>query len=373
MKLIYLIAGTYRPAGMERVLANKANWLSRHGYDILVVTTDQMGREPAFRFEPGIRHIDLGVNYEENNGGSFADKLLHYPLKQIRHRRHLSRLLRAEKADVVVSMFCNDAAFLPKIKDGSHKVLEIHFSRFKRLQYARSGLWALADRLRSANDARIVRRFEKFVVLTREDRGYWGDMPNITVIPNAQTFTCPEPATLDSRQVLAVGRYAYQKGMERLLDAWKAIPEAIRVGWTLRIAGDGECRPQLEAQALELGISGSVIFGQSDDMLNEYMNSSIVALSSRYEGLPMVLIEAQSAGLPIVTFTCKCGPLDVVTDGVDGLLVPEGDVVSLAEKLGLLMSDAAMRKRMGAAAYKAGERYAEEAIMRQWTDLFEGL
>ena len=62
MKLIYLIAGTYRPAGMERVLAVKANWLSRHGHEVMIVTTDQRGRQPAFVLEPDIRTIDLGID-----------------------------------------------------------------------------------------------------------------------------------------------------------------------------------------------------------------------------------------------------------------------------------------------------------------------
>ena len=68
------------------------------------------------------------------------NKLLHYPFKQRKHKKRLTDLLSELKADVVVSMFCNDASFLWKIKDGSKKVLEIHFCRYKRLQYARTGV-----------------------------------------------------------------------------------------------------------------------------------------------------------------------------------------------------------------------------------------
>ena len=108
-------------------------------------------------------------------------------------------------------------------------------------------------------------------------------------------------------------------------------------------------------------------------MKQEYLNSSIFALSSRYEGLPMVLLEAQAAGLPIVSFTCKCGPRDVVTDGVDGILVEEGDVRGLAKALKRLMDDRELRRKMGEAAYKASDRFDEEKIMRQWLQLFEEL
>ena len=161
MKIIYLIAGTYRPGGMERVLAGKTNWLVDHGADVLVVTTDQRGRKPFFEMDGRIRHVDMDINYEDNNGGSFLNKLLRYPAKQLRHRISLTRLLKKERANIVVSMFCNDASFLPCINDGSRKVLEIHFSRYKRLQYGRKGLWALADRWRSGNDRRVALRIKR--------------------------------------------------------------------------------------------------------------------------------------------------------------------------------------------------------------------
>ena len=100
----------------------------------------------------------------------------------------MTTLLKELKPDIVISMFCNDASFIPSIKDGSKKILEIHFSRFKRLQYGRKGLWRLADWWRYKTDARVVSRFDKFVVLTHEDKEYWGNLRNMCVIPNARTL-----------------------------------------------------------------------------------------------------------------------------------------------------------------------------------------
>lgn len=373
MKIVYNIAGTYRPAGMERVLAMKANWLASRGHQVTIVTTDQRGREPAFFFNPSIRFVDLGIDYETNNGGSFFDKLVHYPGKQRQHRKELTRLLMELRPDITVSMFCNDASFIPKIKDGSRKVLEIHFSRFKRLQYGRKGIWALADRFRSGRDATVAGRFDKFVVLTQEDREYWGDLRNITVIPNARTFVFDKPSSLDSNVVLAAGRYGFQKNFQALVDVWSRLDPSVRDGWILRIAGDGEDREELERLIAGKGLGASIILGPSDRMEELYANASVYAMTSRYEGLPMVLLEAQSAGLPIVSYRCKCGPLDVVTDGVDGLLVEEGNVDAFTSALGKLMSDPELRTKMGAAAYSASERFEEEGIMKQWEALFESL
>lgn len=370
MKLIYLIAGTYRPAGMERVLALKANHFSSRGDDVLIVTTDQRGRESAFTLDPSIRAVDLGIDYELTNDKGFLSKTLAYPFKELRHRRRLTELLKKEKADVVISMFCNDASFVPDIKDGSQKILEVHFSRFKLLQYGRKGLWAVADRLRSRKLGDIASRYDHFVVLTEEDKGYWiKDFPQlesrICVIPNPRTFE-PEVLTAEDKKkvVLAAGRYCEQKNFSHLVQAWKLIPDDVRKDWTLRIAGDGPLRPSLQAMADE-----SVILGPASDMAREYGNASLFALSSKYEGLPMVLLEAQAAGLPVVSYECKCGPRDVVTDGIDGFLVQEGDISGFAGKLALLMEDEGLRTGMAAAALQSSERFASDKILNEWDSL----
>lgn len=366
MKILYTIAGLYRPAGMERILSDKANYLAGKGYDVTIVTTEQKGRPVAFPLHPSVRTIDLGIGYEDNNGGSFFSKLMSHPFKQRRHRRLLERTLKEERPDITISLFCGDEGFLPSFRDGSKKVLEVHFSRFKRLQYGRKGLWALSDQLRSRKDYRAVRRFDRFVCLTNEDYGYWGNPENGRVIPNFIDKMPEKPSPLTERTVLAVGRYMYQKGFERLIEAWRLLPE--RHGWTLRIVGGGPDREALKQQAQGLDIE---IPGPSNDMAGEYARASVLALSSRYEGLPMVLLEAQSWGLPLVSFDCKCGPRDVITDGEDGLLVPEGDVAALARALTKLMESPELRIRMGAAGRCNAARWDKEKTMQQWIRLFQ--
>lgn len=374
MRIIYCIAGTYNSGGMERVLTNKANYLVNQGHDVIIVTTDQRGQDSFFLLDKRIVCYDLGINYEKNNGKSFINKLLYYPFKQWKHKKRLTNLLNNLHADIVVSMFCNDISILPQINDGSKKVLEAHFSRFKRLQYGRKGLWKLADEWRSKNDERVVSHFDRFVVLTKEDRKYWGNIPNMQVIPNARTYTFNQPAKLDNKTVIAVGRYNYQKGFDRLIEAWSLVCRKID-DWQLGIIGDGDLRQDLLCQIAKKGLNGKVVLKKmsSDEMKDAYLNASIFALSSRYEGLPMVLLEAQAAGLPCVSFACKCGPKDVIDDGVNGFLVDDEDVRGLADRLLYLIEHDDLRKRMGESAYQNSERYAEEAIMRRWQNLFQEL
>ena len=373
MKIVYCIAGTYNSGGMERVLANKANWFAHQGYDVTIITTEQKGREPFFSLDKRITCHDLGIGYEENNGGTFFNKLLHYPFKQYRHRKRLAKLLEQIKPDITVSMFCNDVSFLPKVKDRSKKVLEIHFSKFKRLQYARKGLWRLADIYRNKREEQQVRRFDRFIVLTEEDKGYWGNLPNIEVIPNARTFSPTTIATLDTRRVVAIGRYTHQKGFERLIEAWNKVYRQ-HSDWKLDIIGEGEELLALQTLIDHYNIAESCrLCPPTNNMDAVYRNASIIAMSSRYEGLPMIMLEAQAYGIPIVAFNCKCGPMDVITDGIDGYLVTEGDCEELAQRIANLMKDDKRRLQMGKEAHKSSGRYSEENIMYKWTTLFQQL
>ena len=112
MKIAYCIAGTYNSGGMERVLANKANYLSGRGHEVVIITTEQRGQSPFFKLDERIRCHDLGINYETNNGKSLLNKVIRYPLKQWKHKRRLTTTLKQIKPDITVSMFCNDASFL---------------------------------------------------------------------------------------------------------------------------------------------------------------------------------------------------------------------------------------------------------------------
>ena len=379
MKIVYLIAGTFNAGGMERVLSNKANWLAAYGNDVSIITTDQRNRKPYFALDGRIKTYDLSINYDADNG-HLLSKLFHYFIRQRQHRKRLTTLLKQLKADVVICMFNNDVSFVYKIQDGSRKILEAHFSKNKKLQYGRKGLWRLADTWRTWREERMVKRYDRFVVLTHEDKALWGNLHNITVIPNARTFKPDRHAELTEKRILAIGRLDYQKGFDRLIDIWARVkrslspnpPEEGRDSWRLDIVGDGPLREELQTKINQLGLQESVhILSPTSDILSLYLRSSIFVMTSRYEGLPMVLIEAQSCGLPIVAYACPCGPRDIITDGIDGYLVTDDDTETFADKLLKLMGDETLRQRMGEAAVESSERFTEERIMPQWQAVFQ--
>ncbi|MCI1648479.1 MAG: glycosyltransferase family 4 protein [Bacteroides sp.] len=373
MKIVYCIAATYNSGGMERVLVNKANYLVCRGYDVCVITTDQGGRPSFFELNDCIRQYDLRVNYERNNGKSFLNKLFYYPLKRYKHKHRLKSLLMQLRADIVISMFCNDVFLLPGIHDGSCKVLEIHFSKFKRIQYGRRGLWRLADWYRSRMDECVVSKFHRFIVLTHEDAEYWGNLPNMLVIPNALSFYPGQIATLNNKRVIAIGRYDYQKGFDRLIQVWNLV-HRLQPDWVLDIIGSGELAGKLQSQIDMNGLQNSIALrSPTNHIEEEYLASSLFVMTSRYEGLPMVLLEAQACGLPIVSFACKCGPKDLITDGENGFLVADGDVELMAIRLVELMKNETLRRKMGDNARVNAGLFLEKKVMDKWEDLFHEL
>lgn len=372
MEILYQIHSTYNPGGMERVLLNKVRYfVEEMGWDVTVVTTDQHERPSFYPFPSAVKMIDLGVNYSDDNGKPFFKKLSGYFRRRQEHKKRLKALLEKERPDVVDCFYPGECSFVPSLRDGSKKVMELHQSKLFHHQYNRSGLMGLADKVRARMDERLVRRFDRFVVLTQEDKEMWDKMPGIRVIPNAANFIAEKYSDCTKKRVIAVGRLDYQKSFDRLIQVWEKVHPQMP-DWRLDIFGQGEWKEMLQGMIDERVLQNTVRL--NDPIRNigkEYSESSMLVMSSHYEGFPMVMIEAMACGLPAVCFDFKCGPRDIIVEGENGLIVPDGDIEALAEAMVRLMKDDELRKRMGENARKVVETYSEEKVMSKWLQLYE--
>ena len=375
LKLVYITPALYMAGGVERVLTLKANYFADHfGYDITIILTEGKNKPLFYPLSDKIKVINLNIGFEELWTCSFAKKVLVYLKKQRQFKKALTKELMRIHPDVTVSLLRREINFLNDIKDGSRKIGELHVNRanyrnfetndsnFIKNLFAKFWMYSLVSKLK---------HLDQFIVLTEEDKKAWAELPNISVIPDPLSFSPTQKSSLSVKRVIAVGRYVYQKGFDLLLQAWATI-ERQYPDWQLAVFGDGNRTPY-EQQMKELGIDDSRchLYGPTTDIQQEYVNSSLFAFSSRFEGFGMVLVEAMACGLPVVSFDCPCGPKDIVRDSEDGILVENGNIKLFASSLSKLMSDEALRQSMSKAALKNVQRFSMEQIAEQWRNIFE--
>jgi glycosyltransferase involved in cell wall biosynthesis len=223
--------------------------------------------------------------------------------------------------------------------------------------------------------ASIYPRLDIVSTLTEGDaeayRRHLGGGTRVECMPNGVPDIGGHRAVLDEKVVVAAGRLGRQKGFDRLLRSWARVI-GDHPGWQLKIFGSGVDMKPLRRQIRRLGIEDSAqMMGFTSNLHEEMSRASLYVMSSRKEGFPMVLLEAMAVGLPVVSFDCPTGPRDIIREGVDGHVVPEGDVDALAAAMGGLMGDPERRKAYGRAAVEGARRYDIAAITRRWEELFE--
>lgn len=373
MKILYCTPQLYGAGGLERVLSIKMNALVARGHDIVVVTTDQKGRDPFFALSPNIQLIDLALNYKDDFANPIWKRLTLLYQKRKKHKHALSRVIASCLPDVIISTFHEEVSFLPDIAGRIPLIVERHTSKddmmLEHKSHRLSPRWLL-HKLYCYNDERYAARFDRLVLLTQEDRKKW-PLYNVEVIPNPLSLSGNAKAPLGGKIALTIGRYTEQKDFATLIDIWSLVDRQQRLGWQLHIVGDGHLKERLQEQIISLGLDGEVRLLPPRRHVEElYREADIFLLSSRFEGFCMVLLEAIHMGLPVISFACPSGPRDIIEGTGAGYLLAPGDKVGFAEQLAVLMSDLELRKKMGQNGIERAKQYNVDHIISLWEKLF---
>lgn len=379
MKLLYMTPGIYNSGGTERVLSMKVNYLiEKYGFKIVIVTTDQKDRGRFFNFNAQITHYDLNINYCDDISLPLIKLSFIRRKKNREYKVKLLDIIEKEKPDICISMFGKEFDFLPQLNLPCKIVAELHFSqKFRENSYLsvhKGFLWKIIARYRTRQMIKTSQSFDRVVVLTKEDLKSWCQTSdNVVQIYNPLPYESDLQSNLDAKTFISVGRLSPQKNYESLIVAWAKVQQK-HPDWEINVWGDGELHSFLEEMIKKYHVEKTFhLCGKTRNVDKEYLNSSAFIMSSRYEGFPMVLLEASSFGLPLISYDCYCGPKDIIDDGKNGYLVPFGDENKLADSMCKLIEEKSLRRRMGTMSKEKSLQFSQEKILPLWPRFFENL
>lgn len=375
MKIIYIYDAIARLGGAEKVLTEKMNYLAeQYGQDIYLITTCQSKHPFSFPLSNKITHIDLDINFHKKYNYRLPTRL--YVEWKINKRfiKKLNYTVNKINPDILIATTYFYANTICSLKCKAKKIIESHAAK----KYTGINDGAKRNIISKIYQKWNITKCFKFieensdtiVTLTGGDAKEW-NVGNVIVIPNIIDLHNQKHSKLDNKIALFAGRFTYQKGLDRMLEAWKIVVTQNK-DWTLKLVGEGEQKEALIKKCRILGIEKQVVFAEATkNIIEEYCNSSIFLLTSRYEGFGLVLVEAMQCGVPCVSFDCPYGPSDIIDNNENGILVENGNINNFANAILKLIENEELRMQMGKAAMEKAKGYLPETIMPQWIDLFE--
>jgi len=322
MKIVYEIERLSTNGGIERILTNRINYMAdKWGWDITILVLLKGGDKPYYEVSPRVKIECLDIT---TSGIVMCAEALW----------KLNKAVKRINPDVYVTFQTIGALSCLFKTHGIRTIYEAHGTR-KFMPHPLA--MVVAERCADA-----------IVTLTKYHVADYPKAKRVEVIPNFTKDVVQSVPNYNSRLVVSAGRRCPEKNFERLEQLWSRIKENHKE-WQLKIHHD------------------------TKDMEAAYLEGSIFAMTSRFEGFGMVLIEAMSCGLPCIAFDCPYGPREIIEDGKTGYLIPYDNDDMFVERLTYLMEHPEVREQMGRAAKESVKRFSEELVMKKWKQFYESL
>ena len=381
IKILYIVRTLALDGGVERIITEKMNYLANHlGYDVSVITCFQINesQKNTFYLSEKVKQINLQIPFHTQYKYKYPKRLwIKWELnKQL--KKTIQQTIQQINPDIIITLSYFYADFICSIPCHAVKIIESHEARDYTLSTRNPTVKHSLLKFFYLNLYRLIylRRTERLadviVTLTKGDAKLWKNARRVEIIPNFSTMKTLGASTLREKRVVAVGRLAWQKGFDRLVKAWTIVNKK-HPDWQLAIFGSGPMEDDLRKQIHQANLQNVEIHPFTHDISQEYYNSSIYALSSHYEGLPLVLIEAMRHGLPCVAFNCKFGASDVIINNQCGFIVDDGDIDTFAIRICQLIESDELRKRISIGALERSKSFDVERVMETWNSLFKEL
>lgn len=347
MKILFVINSLKEKSGIERVACLLANFFdSDFNFEIKIVNRDTERENVAYNINPNVEIVSITGNYYIFFSG--INKLIEVFQPDYVFIHNMGRL----------SLLCS---MLNKIENS--KIISLEHVAFQ----VRPKWVKFLTKV-------LYKKIDKIVTLTKHDmKNYQYFHDNVVQINNISPFDSNAldiNNSINSKAVVSIGRLTYQKNFESLLEAWKIVSKHAP-DWSLMIYGIGENQKKLENIIIDEKIDNVFLKGQTSDVESVYKSAEFYVMSSRFEGLPMVLIEAQSYALPIISYDCPHGPAEVITNNENGYLVENQNSTLLAEAMLKLISSDSLRLKFSKNAQQNAKRYSKAEILKEWLKVLD--
>lgn len=360
--------------GLGRIVVDKINWLVDHGYDVYLCNIERCEVKPAYPIDSRVKLIRGDISTVPGN----ALTRLKGVLGAI---RNVKKVISDVHPDVIVNAHCPLVTWiLPFVFKSIPKVIECHQSRQGLEVLDRWAMNGFSRWLHRWSIRWIYSCYDKFVVLTNGDKASW-NTKNCTVIPNFSNYSEVSSIRIDEtagkeNQIIAIARLVPQKRIDLLIKVWEKLYKDFP-DWKVKVLGSGEYGSLYEQSLRKMISDGGMedcflMPGAVPDVTDELAKSSIMCLTSEYEGFGIVLIEAMLLGVPVMAFH-YVGVDDIIEDGVDGYIVPFADIDTYAKNLRVMMMSIEERDRLKMNALQSVHKFDKEKVMQQWVNLFSSL
>ena len=355
MKKICFVSGDIgHSGGTERVCILIANELARRGYDISILSFWH-GDPPFFEVHPNVKVLYLINGRFE----AWLKKTYIYAVLKLR------KFIKENGVDVLVDV----DTVLSRYSVYAVQNTGCRLISWEHFNYEHT----LSEKIRIKTLKKARKYSDKILLLTKSDYVMHRELAHIDEsklyqIYNPTSFSISRTLGKRKKVFLSIGRLTYQKGFDILLQIWKEIWRELP-DWKLQIVGSGEDRELLERYIKDNSIGNVELVPNTTEIEKYYLDAAVYVMTSRYEGFPMVLLEAKAKGLPIISFDCKTGPNEIVSEGKSGFIVEMNDISTFSKKMIMLANNEQLRLEFAEKSLEEIKSYTVKSIGDEWEKL----
>ena len=369
MKLLYIMNKINGRGGLNRIAFDKINYLINE-YEIEVIFYGSHDIQPFYEVDKRVRFHNIDIDALASFSKKF--KNTYHVFTKYKH------LLEIIKPDIIINMNTNILSWIiPFCHKQTPKIIELHQSYdgvriFNEKAYGKNN-WKSKFSIFLRN--MIYPLYDKVIVLTHTDMKKWG-YKNTDVIPNFTNIQQATKVNVESHKFIWIGRLSHQKGIDLLLQIWEDFLKK-ESDWSLILIGNSsEPNNPIKKQLINYITCNKnnkiEYIEETSEIMKYYNNASIYLSTSRYEGLPLCLVEAATMGKPIIGFDIT-GNDEVIENNVNGVLIQPYEIKSYITAMEELSTDQLKRTMFGKSSIEKSKVFNKKEIMTKWTTLFNNL